>query len=225
MRALLLVVSLLPTVAIAQNTPWFEVYGGYQFTHADVGRVQDLADSLTVPAGVPRINVGRNVNMNGFDVSLQENSASWWGGIVDISGSYGTKNIDFSQTAQALGLVPPATSVIAKFQPTFYTATGGPQFTYRKSAHIQPFARIMFGISRSDLQPDSFTGAALATFVPTFKTKDNAFALIGGGGVDYVWKDYVGFRLTGDYIRTYLFNETQNNFRISAGVDFRIGHK
>jgi hypothetical protein len=163
--------------------------------------------------------------MNGWNVSLQENKASWWGGVVDFSGSYGTKNIDLSQVAQALGLVPAGTKVNATFKPTLYTFAGGPQFTYRKRKNIQPFARIMFGGGYSNLAPDNVTKVTLQIVAPTFSTNSTAFALIGGGGVDYVWKDYVAFRAVGDYVRTSLFNESQNNFRISFGVNFRIGQK
>jgi hypothetical protein len=62
-------------------------------------------------------------------------------------------------------------------------------------------------------------------FAPTFKTEDNSFALIGGGGVDYVWKPYLAFRVASDYMRTYLFNEHQGNLRMTAGLSFRLGKK
>ncbi len=215
----------LASYADAQNTPQWELFGGYQYTHADIGAVQDLANSLTAPAGLPSVNVGRNLGMKGWNVSLQENSASWWGGIIDFSGNYGTKNVDLSQVAQALGLVPIGTSVIAKFKPTIYTFAGGPQFTYRKTGKLQPFVRIMFGAAHSDLAPDVLTTTALSISAPAFKTTDSSFAFIGGGGADYCFKSYAAFRVTGDYIRTSLFSETQNNFRISAGVNFRIGTK
>jgi hypothetical protein len=154
--ALLLSVALSVSMCplAAQDTPWWEGYGGFQFTRTDTARVQDLADSLTVPNDLPRINVGRTLNMEGFNVSLQENSASWWGGVLDLSGSFKTKNIDLSQVAQSLGLVPAGTRVVATFHPAFYTFAFGPQFTYRKMSKIQPFARIMFGGAHSDLEPD-----------------------------------------------------------------------
>jgi hypothetical protein len=211
--------------AVAQNPSQWELFGGYQYTRVDIGAVQDLANSLTVLAGLPSINVGRKLSMNGWNVSLQENSADWWGGIVDFSGNYGTKNVDLSQTAQALGLVPSGTNVIAKFKPTIYTFAGGPQFTYRKRGKVQPFARIMFGAAHSDLAPDVFTSTALSIYAPTFKTNDTSFTFIGGGGVDYRLKSYAAFRVAGDYIHTSLFSETQNNLRMSVGVDFRIASK
>jgi hypothetical protein len=230
---LLLVVSLSAVIAVGQdiNTPQWEVYAGYQYTSIDIGVVQDLADSITVPDGLPRVNVGRSLKMNGGDISVQENSASWWGGVVDFSGSYASKHIDLSEAAQAAGLVPPGTSVVAIFRPTVYTVMGGPQFTYRKKENIQPFTRIMLGVARTDLAPDSNPRAVpntqdvLSALAPAFKTKDTSFAFAIGLGADYVWKRYIAFRVAGDYLRTYLFNEHQGNVRITAGVDFRIGQK
>ena len=184
--------------------------------------MQDLADSLTVANGLPRINVGRTLNMEGFNVSLQENAASWWGGVLDLSGSFKTKNIDLSQVAQSLGLVPAGTRVVAGFRPAFYTFGFGPQFTYRKMSKIQPFARFMIGGAHSDLQPDSFVHAARDAFGAGVNTSSTSFAFIGGGGVDYVWKRYVAFRAVGDYIHSSLFKDAQDNFRMSGGIVFRI---
>jgi hypothetical protein len=133
---------LFSVVAFAQNTPQWELFTGYQFTRTDIGAFQDLANSLTVPANLPNIDVGRNLNVNGGNLSLQENRTGWWGGMVDFSGSYASKHIDLSQVAQAAGFVPPGTTVIATFRPTIYTITGGPQFTYRKHERMQPFARL-----------------------------------------------------------------------------------
>jgi hypothetical protein len=160
--------------------------------------------------------------MQGFNVSLQENSASWWGGVLDLSGSFKTKNIDLSQVAQSLGLVPPGTRVVAGFRRAFYTWAFGPQFTYRKMSKIQPFARFMVGGAHSDLQPDSFVHAARDAFAGGVNTSSTSFAFIGGGGVDYVWKNYLAFRAVGDYIHSSLFKDAQDNFRISGGIVFRI---
>lgn len=214
---------LLTTVAFGQGTPEWELYTGYQYNHISISAAQNLADSLTLPFALPRVDVGRSLNANGGNVSLQENENDWFGGIIDFSGSYANKRVDLSQVAVALGFTPP---VIAHFRPTFYTIAGGPQFTYRKGGRkIQPFTRVMFGAAHSDLGPDSTVKTALDLLAPSFKTSSTSFALIGGVGADYTWKKCVSFRLAGDYMRSYLFNEHQGNFRVSAGLDFRIGSK
>ena len=221
--ALAFVVLLCSGLAISQNTPSWELSGGYQFTRADIGAVQDSADRLTVPVGLPRIDVGRKLNMSGGNAAIENNVNSWVGGVFDFGGAYGDKHIDLSTVAQAAGLVPPGTHVQAIFRPTIFTYTGGPQFHYRKHEHIQPFARILAGAAHSDLGPDSPTKATLNILAPAFKTTSTSFALIAGLGVDYVWKQHVAFRVSGDYLRTWLFDEHQGNIRMMAGVDFRFG--
>jgi opacity protein-like surface antigen len=219
-RVLLLVFALLSTVAVAQNTtPSWELYGGYQFTRIDTGAVQDAVNLITTTEAVAPIDVGRRLNMNGWNVSLAENKASWWGGVIDFSGSYKSKNIDLTQDAIGAGLIPQGDTATARLKPSVYTFTGGPQFAYRKK-QIQPFVRMMFGAAYTRVTGDLLVNKGIIFVAPT--QTDTAFALIGGGGVDYVWKDYVAFRAAGDYVRTQFFSETQNNFRISAGVVFRI---
>lgn len=220
------VLALSPITATAQSNPWWEIYTAYQFGRADfVNGPQNLANSITVPAGLPSVNAGPTLNTNGFDVALQENSRRWWGGIADFSGQYGVRNIDVSNVAQTLGLVPPGTQVIAHFHPSAYTLTYGPQFTHRGWGSIEGFARVMVGGAWSHLSPDTFTRKALALAAPRFNPDDASFALIAGAGFDYPWKHRIVFRVAEDYIRTFLYNDGQNNFRLSAGVAFRFDRR
>ena len=69
---------------------------------------------------------------------------------------------------------------------------------------IKPSARVMLGGAYSDLTPDAYSKNNLSSLAPTFKTNDTAVAVIGGGGIDYVWKSHVSFRVTGDYIPNYI---------------------
>jgi opacity protein-like surface antigen len=223
---LLTVLSLLSLIAVAQNsnTPWWELYGGYQYTRAETGQVQDAVNLITdsnVPP-LPRVDVGRHQNLNGWNVSLQENPASWWGGIIDFSGTYASKDVNLTQAAIAAGLIPPGSTATARIKPSLYTFAGGPQFTFRRKS-IQPFVRIMVGCALARAPADLLVNKAVVLNSP--EESNAAVALIGGGGADYVWKDYLSFRAAADYVRTYLFSETQNNFRISVGVNFRIGKK
>ena len=66
---LLVALFLLSATAVAQNTPWWELYGGYQFTRADIGAAQDAANAATTAAGLPGLDVGRNLNMKGWNAS------------------------------------------------------------------------------------------------------------------------------------------------------------
>jgi hypothetical protein len=217
--------AMAPT-AVAQNNPWWEFGGAYQFGRADfVNGPQQLADSITAPAGLPKVNAGPTLNTNGFELSLQENSARWWGGIADFTANYGVRNIDASNVASALGLDPSGMRVIAHFHPSSYTLTYGPQFTHRGWGHIEGFARTMVGGVWSHLSPDPLTRKALTLAAPRFNPSDTSFALIAGAGFDYPWKHRIVFRISEDYIRTFLYNEGQNNFRLDAGINFRFGRR
>ncbi|MBZ5654969.1 MAG: outer membrane beta-barrel protein [Acidobacteriia bacterium] len=219
---LFFVLIFLSAAALAQSTPWWELYGGYQYTRADTSAAQDEVNLITDSNGLPHVDIGRHQNMNGWNVSLQENKASWWGGVVDFSGSYKSKDVDLTQIALAAGLIQPGQTATARLKPSVYTFAGGPQFAYRRK-RIQPFARMMFGVAHARARADLLVNKAIVLTSP--EQTDTAFALIGGGGADYVWKDSLAFRVVGDYVRTYLFSETQSNFRISVGVNFRIGRK
>jgi len=220
------VFALFPIAAAAQRNPWWEIYAGYQFGRADfVHGPQDLANSITVPTGLPAVNAGPTLNTDGFGFSVQENSSRWWGGIADFSASYGVRNVEASYLAQALGLVPAGTRAIAHFHPSAYTLAYGPQFTHRGWRGFEGFARIMAGGARSYLSPDTFSRKVLTLAAPRFDPTDTSFALIAGAGFDYPWKHRIVFRISEDYIRTFLYNDGQNNFRLSAGIAFRFDRR
>jgi hypothetical protein len=218
----LLALTSLSALAHCQNTPQWELFGGGQYTNADTGALQDEVNAVTQSYGLPPVDIGRHQNGYGWNFSLQENSKSWWGGVFDLSGSYETKNIDLTQQLVAGGIIPPGSTANLRAKPSAYTFAFGPQFTYRPK-RIQPFVRIMFGAAHARETAALFVNKALFFTAP--KETDTAFAFFGGGGTDYVLKDYLSLRVVGDYVRTYLFNDTQNNFRVSVGLNFRIGRK
>lgn len=61
---------ILPVSALAQQTPKWEIYGGYS----------NLTSNINASS----------FNLNGFGASLTENLNSWFGGVLDFSTHYGT---------------------------------------------------------------------------------------------------------------------------------------
>jgi hypothetical protein len=202
-------------ISVAQETPWWELHAGYQFTSYRTGQMQNLINSLTASSGLPGVNVGSHLNMNGGDFSLQENTNSWFGGIINFSSGYASKNVTLSQ--------PGGAQVAASFAPALITIGDGPQFSYRKYERIQPFARVIFAAAYSNLNPNRATTNGLSANASW--TSNTAFALIGGGGIDNRLKSHAYLRIAGDYMHTSLFNEAENNFRITGGIAFRIVRK
>lgn len=200
--------------AMAQETPWWEFHASYQFTAYQTGQMQDVVTSISQPAGLATASVGRHLNMNGWDLSVQENSTSWFGGIIDFSGGYASRNVTLSEAG--------GKNVSAKFSPALFTIGGGPQFTYRKNDRIQPFARVICAAAYSNLNPSKSVSDALASTAASVSTSDTGLAIIGGGGLDYRLKNYAYFRVAGDYIHTSVFGEGENNFRVTVGITLRL---
>ena len=213
-----LLTPLLLTVAcIAQETPDWELYGGFQFTHYHTAQLQEVVNSLVAETGPAGLRINSRPNMIGWNFSAQQNVNSWFGGIVDFSGGYGSKNVTLPQA--------PGTRIAPTFKPTIFTMGGGPQFSYRRNEHIQPFFRMICAAAYANLNPDRTTTSQLNSMYPPPSTSETAFALIFGGGVDYRLTNDTSLRVAGDYLHTFVFNESESNFRITAGITFRIGSR
>jgi len=103
----LLPLLVLPVSLWAQDTPRVQVFGGYSNMYANANNA--------------------NFDMNGINGSVQENLNSWFGGVLDISGHFGTEN---------------------GFKVNTESATYGPVFSYRKNKAFTPFAHALLGAVR-----------------------------------------------------------------------------
>lgn len=203
------------SVAAAQDNPQWELFGGYQYTRLNTGNAQNELNLAAQTLGIPPLTLGSNLNLSGWDSSLQENSNHWAGGVLDFSGNYVTRNLSLFQLPGSTGTL--------RDRIRFYTFMGGPQLTLRKSGVLQPFARALFGGAtlRVEITP-MINGAPAA---PTSTGSDTGFAMGGGGGVDFHLLHHVAVRVAGDYIRAYLGGDSAGHLRVSGGLDFRIGSK
>jgi len=201
----------------AQNTPDWELYGGFQFTNYHTAQIQKVVGSVdsTMVSAVPTVNT--HSNMIGWNFSAQQSANSWFSGIIDFGSGYGSKSLSLHQAGQ--------TRTQTSFKPTLFTMGGGPQFTYRGNARIQPFFRMICAAAYANLNPDANITNALGAIFPSPSTSETAFALLFGGGFDYRLKSYSSFRIVGDYLHSFVFNQSESNYRISAGITFRIGNK
>ena len=76
------------------NTPAGEIYGGYQYTRIDTHAVQDFFNlEHVLDPTVPLVNFGAHQTQHGWNFGVQENMNNWFGGVVDVSGNYGTKRL------------------------------------------------------------------------------------------------------------------------------------
>jgi len=106
-RYMLPLLLLQPIPALAQNTPSWQVFGGYSHW---VGSVN--SDTF---------------NLNGFDLSLNQNRNRWFGGVLDVGSNFGTE---------------------AGLKVNTQSITYGPVFSYRKNPSAVPFAEAFAGAAR-----------------------------------------------------------------------------
>ncbi len=97
----------------------------------------------------------------------------------------------------------------------------GPRYTFLNSERVHPFAEALVGGSHAS---GSFSSASISG-----SGSANAFAALGGGGLDFDVTEHIGVRaIEADYFFTKYNNGTndhQNNLRIAAGIYFRFGRK
>ncbi len=139
-------------------------------------------------------------DLNGYNVSGNVTVFGNWLGIkADFSGHFGDS---------AIALTP--RTDLRKDLFLF-----GPQFTFRKSERIQPFAHVLFGAARVDLDNDTLG----------VDFDDTGFAFAVGGGVDVkAFTNRLAIRVfQADYVLTRFNDVNNNNFRASTGVVLRLG--
>ena len=102
---------------------------------------------------------------------------------------------------------------------TLTTYVFGPRYNFRNSQRLHPFAEALVGGSHAS---GSFSSASISA-----TGSANAFAALGGGGLDFDVTNHIGIRaIEADYYFTKYNNGTndhQNNVRIAAGIYFRFG--
>ncbi len=155
-----------------------------------------------------RVNPGQGisgVNLHGGSGQFVFNATSSIGIVADLGG------YSVSETISTPG-GPVAVNG------NIFTYLFGPRYTYR-GERVQPFAQVLFGGARASA---SALGATAS---------ENAFAMTLGGGVDVKVNDWFAVRpVQAEYLLSRFpgpsgSNETQNNFRYSAGVVFRFGKR
>lgn len=99
------------------------------------------------------------------------------------------------------------------------TYAAGPRITFRSHRHFIPFVQLLAG------------GARVSATSGGIHAAENGFLLMPGAGIDLDLHHHFAIRaLQVDYLATRFGQNdgstgTQNNFRISAGIVFRIGDR
>src|SRR3989454_7940764 len=170
------------------NTPAVEAFLGYSY-------IRFTTDNRPI-IPFPTVNIPDHFDLQGATEELTGNVTDWFGLVADF-GQYNTWHRTPGVHA--------------------YTYLFGPQFSYRKSERVTPFAHALFGVA-SARGGQSLVG-------PTHR---NAFADAIGVGLDVKVARNISWRLFQiDYLGTKFrdgHNNQQNNLRLSGGVVFRFGY-
>jgi hypothetical protein len=96
-----------------------------------------------------------------------------------------------------------------------YNWTFGPQYTWRRVKH-RFFVQGLFGKDQTRANLTQPTR-------PYFESVSKTYG--GGGGFDWDYNSRITIRVVqADFLRSNAFGPTQNNYRVSTGVVFHVGH-
>ena len=217
-KVLLLLTAVLATSlpGFAQDQPRWEFFGGYAYGRLDIHDSQTALNQATSAAGLAPLNLGNHLNSSGWDLTLQENPADWFGLVFDIGATYNKKDVNLAPDLS----LPAGSTEVVRLKPSFYTFAGGPQFTYRKNSRYQPFGRVLLGLAYGRASANVLTNG-VPILQSDISASQNTFDFTAGGGLDYHFQKHVAFRASADYIRTYFASLTQNNLRVAVGLTYR----
>lgn len=203
-RKAVLAVFLFCTAGImaAQETPKFDLFGGYSF-----GR-------LKTPNGIGP------ANLNGWDSSLTWNLNSWLGIDAEGSGHYGSSLI----RSQIIPLfcTPAGCTSGSPISPIsidqkFHTYALGPRLTWRTGNAVTPFAHVLFG----GLHATSLEDAGIFKFTE----HADSFLVKTGGGLDLRLNSRVSWRSQIDWLTYKLNSSRKESFAVTTGPVFHFGRK
>lgn len=180
-------------------------------------------DFLRVNAGSVVLSNGQNYaltqNSYGWHATLVENKTSWFGGVMDFSGDYANRTINFGTTAAPDNV---------RFNGSAYPFLFGVRF-YARRGRLSIFGNPLIGGAKGRINVASVSVLTQPVCVgcPTLPVSQTHWAYALGGGADYTLSEHISIRGQADFIRTHfpetLARDFQNNFRISGGIVLKIG--
>jgi opacity protein-like surface antigen len=179
-------------LAVAQDTPRVEVFGGYSFrterreTNQDFGNINGLTPAqIKAALGVDISgNTGRS-KLNGFEASITGyfGKKKSFGVTGDVSGHYKTETQTFLATPTQLKIAD-------------YNLLAGPQYKFRRSSRVEPFVHALFGVTLIRHQV-----AIQSNPVNAFTNNYKGFGMALGGGLDWRINNHIAFRVFPDRLQ------------------------
>jgi hypothetical protein len=178
-----------------------EFYGGYSHNRVDTG----IDDSEPELSDI----VNEREGFNGFNASITGNVTRYVGLKVDVAGHFKKKNFAFGSSS-------------VDIDSSVFNFLGGVQLKDNANeGSFKPFAHALVGAARARNEA-TFSGGCIAIVpspCPNFTDTDTGLAGAIGGGVDIRLNNKIDIRaIQFDYNPTRVFDATQHNFRIGAGI-------
>lgn len=204
-------------LALAQDFPKYELFGGYSYLRSDMGNTTSWMGSYWNSDGA-----AGSTNGHGFEIAFTYNLNKWFGIKGDFSTHFSTMNLDskdsyaysypddyyygYTRTYEQMGSA----------EMRQYTYLFGPEFSLRKYEKFRPFAHFLVGFQTVDVHKLDVKAEYLweqqysdgsnyysdrETSSTTGTVKGTSFAMTFGGGVDIKLSDRISLRIPQvDYI-------------------------
>ena len=192
------------SMAFAQSTDDYhkwEFYGGYSHNRIDTG----IGDSDPALSDI----INEREGFNGFNTAVTGNVTRYVGLKVDFAGHFKKKTF---------GATTPVT-----VDSSLYNFLGGVQLKDNSTeTRFKPFAQALVGLAHGRNKVDFSADFCIAVFpspCTDFTESDTGLAGAFGAGLDIRAGSRFDIRaIQIDYNPTRLFDSTQHNFRIGAGI-------
>lgn len=194
------------SIAAAQSTDYnkVELYGGFSHARVDTGigdNDPDLGDIINEREG-----------FNGYNASVTGNVTRYFGLKFDTSGHFKKKTF------------PIGAGATFDVDSNVFSFLGGVQLKDNSTeTSLKPFAHALVGVAHARNEVEFSNNVCVAVFPSpcpvNFTDTDTGLAGAIGGGLDIRAGKRFDIRVIQfDYAPTRLFESTQHNFRIGAGI-------
>lgn len=207
-KSLLMAITLFASasIAAAQSSDYtkFEFYGGYSHARVDTG----IGDNDPALQDI----VNEREGFHGFNTSITGNVSRYVGLKFDFSGHFKQKTFPVIGNANVT------------VDSNLFSFLGGVQLKDNSTeSTFKPFAHALIGAAHVRNEVAFSSDICIAIFpspCPSdFTEKETGLAGAIGGGVDIRAGKRFDIRVVQfDYVPTRVFNSTQHNFRIGAGI-------
>jgi opacity protein-like surface antigen len=210
-------IILFSSIAVAQDFPKVELYGGYSVQRMGISddafdAISSDLEGLLTDAGYTVTVTNSRFLKKGLEGAVTFNINSVFGFVADFRYVYDDViQIDIQDQ-----------DISANIKFTNLAVLGGPRFAFRSNEKVTPFAHVLVGLDRWKVSGEGYVEGQ--SFSASESIFDNGLGVAFGGGFDVNLGDTVAIRLIqADYYLTRHQEERLDNLELSAGIVFRFG--